>query len=132
MIRLSGATDRENESEEHKMKGITVTRELRAEWERECGKGKREYFRFDEPNSKGETIEAELCTAYPLKAWKRKGLPEQYVSVTVYATNETGCWGKYNPQITADHKINFNYILADTEENRQDILCDIFGLAFEG
>lgn len=131
MIMVSGATDRENESEEHEMKGITVTRELRAEWERECGKGKREYFISDEPNSKGETIEVELGTAYPLKEWKKR-LPEQYVSVTVYATDETGCWGKYNPQITADHKINFFYILEDTEENRQSILCDIFNLAFEG
>lgn len=103
-------------------------RETRADY----GTGKREYIEFSEKNANGETIAVELATAQPLKHWAERGMLRPYIAVTVYATDENGnCWGKYNPQITTDHKINFGYLPEDTEENRMKVVDDIYKIAFK-
>lgn len=103
---------------------MKYTRETRADY----GTGRREYVEFKGKNSKGETIAIELTTAHPLENWKIR--QKTYIAVTVYATDKTGCWGRYNPQVTADHKINFDYIPEDTEENRIKVIEDVYRLAF--
>lgn len=104
---------------------MKYTRETRADY----GTGRREYVEFERKNSKGETIAIELSTAKPLKQWC--GIKQKtYIAVTVYATDKTGCWGRYNPQVTADHKINFDYLPEDTEENRIKVIEDVYRLAF--
>lgn len=104
------------------------TSEVRAELD---GVVIRELITFEGVNVKGETIAVELCRAEPLKEWKRKFPFNYYYSITVYATDSKGnCWGRYNPQITADHKINYDYILEFTPENRKKIIDLIYKAAF--
>ncbi len=106
---------------------MMYTREIIADY----GTGKREYVEFTERNAKGETIAIELSTAQPMKHWAKRGVTNNYIHIQVYVTDGTGCWGKYNPQITADHKINFGYLPDDTEENRLKVIDDIYAIAFK-
>lgn len=110
---------------------MNYTRETRANWTDGEITGKREYIEFTEKNSKGEKIGMELRTAIPIKEWKKRGIKQKaYISVDVYASDENGCWGRYNPQHTPEHKINFEYLPEDTEINRLKVIADIYNLAF--
>ncbi len=104
-------------------------REIRAEY---LG-GKRELITFAERNAKGEKIAVELITAITPKQWRKDPYNvnlNEYIGVTVYAEKDGLTWGRYNPQITAEHKIDFDYLMADTEANRQKIIADIYKIAF--
>ena len=109
-----------------------------------CGMGLRMRYEFEDKNAKGEQIIIELvsCTRYPGSrslpiVWKKKGLIDRvldtWVGVNVYVTTEDGtCRGTYNPQESGiRHKINFDWMLEDTPENRDRILAEICRRAFE-
>lgn len=108
------------------------------------GRGLRIWYRFEEKNEKGEEILVELisCTRDPGSQslpilWKKKGLIDRvldsWVGVNVYVTSEDGtCRGAYNPQESGIwHKINFDWMLEDTPENRDRIIAEICRRAFE-
>lgn len=97
----------------------------------------REFYYFNDRNSKDERIEIEFtkvendCKGHLLNVWYKKGfLKEQlenYWHVTVYAYDKEGnCYGKYNPQILPHGtEINFDWILEATKENKERILYEI-------
>lgn len=86
---------------------------------------------------RGERIAVEFtaCTndgsKYSLPIlWHKAGytakvLPS-YWAVYVYATDDTGCWGRYNPT-TKLHglALDFDWMLPATNENRDKILAEI-------
>lgn len=104
----------------------------------------RETIKFT--NKHGEAIQIDL---YKTKAYKQKNsimhlwvknkfLPkfiENYITVNTYATTANGdCFGWYNPanKISDDKKrlvLNFDWVLEDTEENRQAIIDEVVRLA---
>lgn len=109
-----------------------------------CGMGLRIRYTFEDKNEKGEKIVVELvsCTRDPgarslPKLWKSAGLIdrllETWVGVNVYVTSEDGtCRGAYNPQESGiGHKINFDWMLENTPENRDRIIAEICRRAFE-
>lgn len=109
-----------------------------------CGRGLRIRYRFEEKNAKGEEILVELisCTRDPGSRslpifWKKHGLIDRvldsWVGVNTYVTSEDGtCRGTYNPQESGiGHKINFDWMLEDTQENRARIIAEICRRAFE-
>ena len=52
----------------------------------------------------------------------KKALPN-YLTVETYYTDKKGlCWERYNITHTKDHKINFDWLFEDTEENREKLL----------
>lgn len=103
------------------------------------------WYKFAEPNAKGETftIELSLCTnwggshALPV-LWKQHGymdrVLETYWSISTYMTDTEGrCWGAYNPQSkrSEDGKcavINFDWMFEATEENREKLIDEAFRL----
>lgn len=102
----------------------------------------RTVYTFTERNSKGEEIAVEICesSANPKDKnsmpylWKKNGYIDRVVSnwlsVMTYATDERGgCLGLYNPQHTKAGKINFDWILDNTEANKQKILNEVYRLA---
>lgn len=108
------------------------------------GLGSRIWYRFEEKNAKGEEIIVELisCTRDPGFSslpiiWNKKGLIgrvlDSWIGVNVYVTSEDGtCRGDYNPQESGiGHKINFDWMLEDTPENRDRIIAEICRRAFE-
>lgn len=109
-----------------------------------CGMGLRMRYEFKDKNAKGEQILVELvsCTRHPGSQslpilWKTKGLIDRvldtWVGVNTYVTSEDGtCRGAYNPQESGiGHKINFDWMLEDTPENRARIIAEICREAFE-
>lgn len=101
-------------------------------------KGIRTRYTFKELNSKNEKIVVELghCDGNSsiAKEWKKRkwinNNLNSWVHVEVFATDEKGqCWGKYNPQ-DSNQKVNFNWVLEDTKQNRIRILSEISELAF--
>lgn len=109
-----------------------------------CGTGRRMRYKFEDKNEKGEQILIELvsCTRDPGSRsipilWKKHGLIDRvldtWVGVSVYVTSEDGtCRGAYNPQESGiGHKINFDWMLEDTPENRARIIAEICRRAFE-
>ena len=101
----------------------------------------RELNIFDGENKNGERIDVELSRINAegssiMNSWVKNGyipkaLPTWW-SITVYVTDKDGnCYGRYNPQeLPESHKINFNWVLEGTEENRIKILEEIERLAF--
>lgn len=97
----------------------------------------REFYHFNDRNSKGERIEVEFVKiennhkGHLINLWYKKGFIkkqlENYWHITVYAYDKEGtCYGKYNPQIFPHvAKINFDWILEATEENKKRILHEI-------
>lgn len=59
---------------------------------------------------------------------------KSYWHVTVYAYDKKGaCCGRYNPQILPGGiKINFDWVLEATEENKERILNEIIKRAYAG
>lgn len=107
-------------------------------------KGTREFYCFNDRNSKGERIEVEFVKVendykeHLINVWYKKGFIkeqlENYWHVTVYAYDKEGtCYGKYNPQILPrGTKINFDWILEATEENKELILHEIIKRVYGG
>ena len=97
----------------------------------------REFYHFNDRNSKGERIEIEFTKVendnnrHLINLWYKKGFIkeqlENYWQVTVYAYDKEGnCYGKYNPQILPyGTRINFDWILEATKENKERILNEI-------
>lgn len=108
------------------------------------GLGIRIWYSFEEKNAKGEEIIVELISgmrdpgfsSLPI-IWNKKGLIDRvldsWIGVNVYVTSEDGtCRGDYNPQESGiGHKINFNWMLEDTPENRDRIIAEVCRRAFE-
>ena len=94
-------------------------------------KGTREFYRFNDRNSKDERIEIEFTKVendykgHLLNVWYKEGFIkeklENYWHVEVYVYDEKGnCYGKYNPQILPHGtKINFDWILEATEKKKK-------------
>ena len=101
----------------------------------------RELNIFEGENKNGERIDVELSriraeSSSIMDNWVKNGyipkaLPTWW-SIDVYVTDKDGnCYGRYNPQeLPKSHKINFDWVLAGTEENRIKILEEIERLAF--
>lgn len=96
----------------------------------------REFYHFNDRNSKGERIEIEFTKVendhkeHLINIWYKKGFIkeklESYWNIEVYVYDEKGnCYGKYNPQISSGTKINFDWIIECTEENKELILHEI-------
>lgn len=95
------------------------------------------WFTFADRNALGEEIVVEFRKnenthgKHSLPAmWKRKGFidkePETWWGVQTYVTDrQDRCSGKYNPT-TKDGKLNFEWLLEATEENRQKIIDEIY------
>lgn len=105
----------------------------------------RTLYTYEELNSKGEKIQVEFVAVYPYNGcknslpnlWKKNGFTSEVLSsywvVEVYATDESGCWGRYNPTIKpggAGYVLNFDWVLPVTDENREKLLTEIERLAF--
>lgn len=101
----------------------------------------RELNIFEGENKNGECIEVELSrnmaeSSSIMDKWVENGsipkaLPTWW-SIDLYVTDKDGnCYGRYNPQeLPKSHKINFDWVLEGTEENRIKILEEIERLAF--
>ena len=101
----------------------------------------RELNIFDGKNKNDECIDVELSRINAegssiMNCWIKNGyIPKAlktWWSITVYATDKDGnCHGRYNPQeLPKSQKINFDWVLEGTEENRIKILEEIERLAF--
>lgn len=99
-------------------------------------KGTREFYHFNDRNSKDERIEIEFTKIendhkeHLINLWYKKGFIEEklenYWHIEVYVYDKEGnCCGKYNPQISSGTKINFDWILEATKENKERILNEI-------
>lgn len=104
-------------------------------------KGTREFYRFNDKNSKDERIEVEFTKiendykGHLINLWYKEGFIkeklENYWNVEVYVYDEKGnCYGKYNPQ-THGTKINFDWILEATKENKEQILNEIIKRTYD-
>lgn len=101
--------------------------------------------KIENTNDKGELIQIELCYCYPDNTsknslpnlWKKHGyidnILDSYISIDVIATDKNGnSWGKYNPQIKKDtNKINFDYMLEVSRQNKLKLIEKVAQLAFE-
>lgn len=102
--------------------------------------GARTVYTFAEQNRHGERLKVELVECYPdnrsknslPNLWQKAGYTkkrlESYLSLTTYATDADGyCWGRYNPQIKYNEfKINFDWMLEVTEQNRERFLRECY------
>lgn len=107
-------------------------------------KGTREFYCFNDRNSKCERIEVEFVKVendykeHLINLWYKKGFIkeklENYWNVAVYVYDKEGtCYGKYNPQILPHGtRINFDWILEGTGENKERILHEIIKRAYAG
>lgn len=101
------------------------------------------WYKFTEPNAKGETLIIELskCTngggnnALPA-LWKKHGyidrVLETYWSISTYVKDTEGSsFGRYNPQhkLSDDGKravINFNWMFEAKEENKLKLIDEVY------
>lgn len=103
-------------------------------------KGTREFYHFNDRNYKGERIEIEFTKiendkGHLINLWYKEGFIkeklENYWHVEVYVYDEKGnCYGKYNPQ-THGTKINFDWIIEATKENKERILNEIIKRTYD-
>lgn len=101
---------------------------------------RRELVRFNRRNSKGEAVTVELSRinasdSSVMKTWVKNGyIPaalSTWWSISTYVYDKDGnCWGRYNPQIKDHLKINFDWVLSGTEENKKKIIREIDRIAF--
>lgn len=103
----------------------------------------REFYCFNDRNSKGERIEIEFTKIendhkeHLINLWYKEGFIkeklENYWHVEVYVYDEKGnCFGKYNPQILPHGtRINFDWILEATKENKERILNEIIKRTYD-
>lgn len=102
--------------------------------------GLRTRYTFHELNKRKEQIIVELSHSnlyeslgklWKEKKWINKDLTN-FINIDVFVIDEhKQCFSKYNPQITKNHKINFDWILEDNKPNRNKILTAITKEAFE-
>lgn len=115
----------------------------------------RTVYTFAEQNRNGERLQAELVEVRPdnrsksslPNLWQKHGYTkkrlESYFSMMTYATDEEGvCRGRYNPQEQKvavaprsiifkgnpkpQNKINFDWMLEVTEQNRERLLRECY------
>lgn len=104
----------------------------------------RDFYTFTERNSKGELIEFEISKIIPdnkcknsiPNLWYKYGMTKSvlpsywslhtYISKTIDGC-ET-CKMIYNPTVTG-HKLNFEWVLEATEENKQKLIDEVYRLA---
>lgn len=98
------------------------------------------WYTFAEQNSAGERLQVEISECRPdnrmknslPNLWKKHGYTEKrlesYFSVRTYATDPEGvCRGRYNPQrVLGANKINFDWMLEVTKQNRERLLQEIY------
>ena len=79
----------------------------------------------------------DLMNIYLKNGWISEFIEER-ITLEVFATDKNGhTWGWYNPQhkLSEDGKrlvINFDYILADTPENREFLIDEVIKMAEGG
>lgn len=107
------------------------------------GRGERIRYTFCEKNGKGETIVFDLSHCenhggphYIPKMWKRAGLIDRvlqtWIAVDVYVHDSAGNERKdYDPTVASGRRINFVWMIEDTDENREKIIAEIYRRAFE-
>lgn len=97
-------------------------------------------IRYSFTSKHGENIDVEFgvceCNSSLFETWKEhRWIPKtqkSWFNVDVQAIDSDGnCWGKYNPQVNKQHKLDFDWVLEDNEENRKKILCEIIRRANE-
>ena len=111
----------------------------------EKGCGSLSWIHVTVPNKKGEKLLIELSecknpggkNALPV-LWYKAGYTDKildtYISIHTYVTDSDGnCYGRYNPQtkLSEDGKrnvINFNWMLENTEENKQKLINECIRL----
>lgn len=103
-----------------------------------CYPGVRTWYKLGK-NKKGEDVTVQLshldldCSLG--KMWKKRGvIPKSCksaVTVDVWAIDEKGnVFHKYDPQTTPDGRYtNFDWMLEDSEENRNKIIAEVMRLA---
>ena len=103
----------------------------------------REFYHFNDRNSKCEIIDVEFTKVENdnnenlINLWYKKGFIkeklENYLHVEVYVYDEKGnCCRKYNPLILPHGtKINFDWILEATKENKERILNEIIKRTYD-
>ena len=98
------------------------------------------YCHFTEQNKRGERLSVEITECRPdnrsksslPNLWQKHGYTkkrlESYFSMMTYATDAEGvCRGRYNPQIKlGENKINFDWMLEVTEQNRERLLRECY------
>lgn len=105
--------------------------------------GHRWIYEYEERTSQGErlVVEMTLCdnpggnNSIP-RLWHQRGLTEEelatYWAAQTYAYGEEGdCFGRYNPTLAGAHRIDFDWVLEGTEENREALLREVERRAFE-
>ena len=97
--------------------------------------GKDDWICFIDSNAKGETMLLKIshCESYGKNSlpymWHRDGYTDReinkYLTCRTYVeTQNEPMMEKYNPQLT-NLKINFEWLLEDTEENRQSLIDEV-------
>ena len=98
-----------------------------------------EWYEFH--NKKGERILVEIHVTHAdpksknslPNLWKKHGFIKEayydYINISVYVYDEKGCWSRYNPQHTKEHKINFKWLLPESEANKHKLLNEVYRLA---
>lgn len=102
-------------------------------------------YTFEDKTPKGERLVVDLvkcenpggARSLP-NLWKRHGyidrVLETWIGVDVYVTDKDGnCRRNYDPTVLNNngHRINFEWMLEDTPENRARIITEICRRAFE-
>lgn len=97
----------------------------------------RTVYTFARPTAAGESLVVEFsrCESSDTcgdcaRLWYKHGYTSRilptYWAVSTYATDaDNNCWGRYNPTIGADGKLDFAWVLEATEENRVKLLNEI-------
>lgn len=108
-------------------KGYTVMEELGSN---------EEWLYFIDSNAKGETMIVTIShnESYGKKSlpymWYKKGYTDREINKyltcrTCVEKIDSPALEKYNPQLTEDLKINFEWLLEDTQENKQMLIDEI-------
>ena len=95
-----------------------------------------DYFYFISSNAKNETMLLEIshCENYGKKSlpymWLKGGYTDREINKylicrTYVEAPDKPMLEKYNPQLTKDFKINFKWLLEDTEENEQALIDEV-------
>lgn len=94
-----------------------------------------DYFYFTDSNAKGESMIVMIshCESYGKNSlpyiWHRDGYTDREINKylicrTCVEKIDSPALEKYNPQLT-NLKINFEWLLEDTEENRQALIDEV-------
>jgi len=101
-------------------------------------------YTFSDPTTLGGELIVDVTKCEPdntsrhslPRLWQKGGyierLLENYWNVETFAYDDKGgCWGKFNPQIIpGKNKINFDWMLEATEENKRKLLDAVCALAY--